>query len=47
MPEATEVTLTEAGKATFGPITYTEADAGKTYSFDSNGAATEVIAEAE
>ena len=27
------VTLTEAGKATFGEITYTEADAGKTYTY--------------
>ena len=33
MPENTSVTLTEAGTATFGPINYTEAHAGKTYEY--------------
>ena len=33
MPETTTFELTAAGKATFGPIEYTEADAGKTYTY--------------
>ena len=33
LPETKTVTLREAGKATFGDITYTEADAGKTYTY--------------
>ncbi len=33
LPTSKTVELTEAGKATFGAITYTEADAGKTYEY--------------
>ena len=33
LPATKTVELTEAGKATFGKITYTEADAGKTYTY--------------
>ena len=33
LPETKTATLTAAGKATFGDITYTEADAGKTYTY--------------
>ena len=33
MPENTSVTLTSAGKADFGKISYTLADAGKTYTY--------------
>ena len=33
LPETKTVQLTKAGKATFGAITYTEADAGKTYTY--------------
>ena len=33
MPETTEVILTEAGKAKFGPIQYAASDAGRTYTY--------------
>ncbi|MBR5995536.1 MAG: Cna B-type domain-containing protein, partial [Eubacteriaceae bacterium] len=33
MPETTSVNLTAAGSVSFGPIAYTEADAGKTYTY--------------
>ena len=33
LPETKTVSLSEPGKATFGDITYTEADAGKTYTY--------------
>ena len=33
MPETTTATLTATGSVTFGPINYTEADAGKTYTY--------------
>ena len=33
LPEEKTATLTEAGKATFGKITYTQADANKTYTY--------------
>ncbi len=33
MPETTTATLTAAGSVEFGPIAYTEADAGKTYTY--------------